>query len=131
MIERQWAQNFAREWIEAWNSNDLERVFLHYSEDFEMTSPFIVERKFEPSGTLKGKAAIRPYWSQGLAVKPPIRFELINVLVAVRSITIYYYSIGRSIVAEVLEFNDRLEVVRGTAYYSYGSYGVTDFVSKP
>jgi hypothetical protein len=83
-----------------------------------MTSPLIVERKYEPSGTLKGKAAVRPYWSQGLTVEPSLRFELINVLVAVRSITIYYHSIGRRIVAEVLEFNDRGEVVRAAAYYA-------------
>jgi ketosteroid isomerase-like protein len=110
--------DFAREWIEAWNSHDLERIFSHYTEDFEMTSSLIVERMGEPTGTLKGKAAVRPYWSQGLAVEPPIRFELLNVLVAVRSITIYYRSIGRRIVAEVLVFNDRGEVVRGAAYYS-------------
>jgi ketosteroid isomerase-like protein len=118
MIERQWALNFAREWIEAWNSHDLERIFSHYTEDFEMTSPLIAERKYEPGGTLKGKSAVRPYWSHGLTVEPPLRFELMDVLVSVRSITIYYRSIGRRIVAEVLEFNDRGEVVRGAAYYS-------------
>jgi len=83
-----------------------------------MSSPLIVERAYEPSGTLKGKAAVRPYWSKGLTVEPPIRFELLNVLASVRSITIYYRSVGRSIVAEVLEFNDRREVLRGAAYYS-------------
>jgi ketosteroid isomerase-like protein len=118
MIESQWALNFAREWIDAWNSNDLERIFSHYKDDFEMTSPFIVERMGVPSGILKGKAAIRPYWSKGLAVAPPIRFELINVLVSVQGITIYYRSIGRRIVAEVLEFDDRRQVVRAAAYYS-------------
>ena len=125
MIEREWAMNFAREWIDAWNSHDLERIFSHYTEDFEMSSPLIVERGYEPSGTLKGKAAVRPYWSKGLTVEPPIRFELLNVLASVRSITIYYRSVGRSIVAEVLEFNDRREVLRGAAYYS-----VRDFVLK-
>jgi hypothetical protein len=105
MIERQWALNFAREWIEAWNSHDLERIFSHYTE-------------YESSGTLKGKTSVRPYWSQGLTVEPPLRFELIEVLACVRSITIYYRSIGRRVVAEVLEFNDRREVVRAAAYYA-------------
>ena len=118
MIERQWVLNPAREWIDAWNSNNLERTFSHYSEDFEMTSPLIVERMAEPSGILRGKAAVRPYCTQGLAVEPPFRFELLNVLVAVKGITIYYRSIGRRIVAEVLEFSDREEVVRAAAYYA-------------
>jgi ketosteroid isomerase-like protein len=61
MIERQWALNFAREWIEAWNSHDLERIFSHYTEDFEMTSPLIVERMCEPTGTLKGANSRQEY----------------------------------------------------------------------
>ena len=118
MIDPQWALSFAREWIEAWNSHDLERILSHYSEDFEMASPLIVERMGEPSGVLKGKAAVRNYWQQGLAAQPPLRFELLDVLAGIRSITIYYRSIGRRVVAEVLEFNPRREVVRGAAHWA-------------
>ena len=118
MIDPQWALSFAQEWIEAWNAHDLERILSHYSEDFEMTSPLIIERMGEPSGVLKGKAAVRPYWEQGLAAQPPLRFELLDVLAGVRSITIYYRSVGRRVVAEVLEFNARREVVRGAAHWA-------------
>ena len=118
MIDPHWALSFAREWIEAWNSHDLERILSHYSEDFEMASPLIVERMGEPSGVLKGKAAVRNYWQQGLAAQPPLRFELLDVLAGIRSITIYYRSIGRRVVAEVLEFNPRREVVRGAAHWA-------------
>ena len=118
MIDPQWALSFAHEWIEAWNSHDLERILSHYSEDFEMASPLIVERMGEPSGVLKGKAAVRPYWEQGLVARPPLRFELIEVLAGVRSITIHYRSIGRRVVAEVLEFNARGEVIRGAAHWA-------------
>ena len=59
MIDRDWAEAFAREWINAWNAHDLERIFLPYSDDFEMASPLIVERMGVPTGTLKGKAAVR------------------------------------------------------------------------
>lgn len=118
MIERQWALSFAREWIEAWNSHDLERILSHYAEDFEMTSPLIIERMGESSGVLKGKIAVWPYWSQGLAAQPPLRFELQDVFVGVESITIYYRSIGRRVVAEVLQFNARGEVVRAAAHHA-------------
>jgi ketosteroid isomerase-like protein len=117
VIKRAWALEFAREWIDAWNSHDLERILSHYSEDFEMTSPFIVERMSEPSGVLKGKAAIRPYWSKGLAPSSPLRFELIEVFEGVRSITLHYRRHDHRLAAEVLEFNDRGEVVRGMAHY--------------
>ena len=35
------AQRFALEWIESWNSHDLERILSHYSDDVEVTSPLI------------------------------------------------------------------------------------------
>ena len=121
MIDPQWALSFAREWVEAWNSHDVARILSHYSEDFEMASPLIVERMGERSGVLKGKAAVRPYWEQGLAAQPPLRFELLDVLAGIRSITIYYRSIGRRVVAEVLEFNAERQVVRGAAHWTVGS----------
>ncbi|MEJ0007063.1 MAG: nuclear transport factor 2 family protein [Steroidobacteraceae bacterium] len=80
MISRTWAEQFALEWIEAWNSHDLERILSHYRDDFEMSSPLIVERMGVASGTLKGKDAIRPYWRIGLASTPPLKFELVDVL---------------------------------------------------
>ena len=35
---------FGREWIETWNSHDLERILAMYSEDSEMTTDKIVEQ---------------------------------------------------------------------------------------
>jgi hypothetical protein len=58
MIDPTWAQQFAEEWIAAWNSHDLERILAHYTDDFEIPSPLIVERMNEPSGTLKGKTCL-------------------------------------------------------------------------
>ena len=117
MLDSHWALEFARDWIDAWNSHDLDRILSHYAQDFEMSSPLIAERMNEPSGVLKGKRAIRPYWEKGLASQPPLRFELVNVFIGVESITICYRSIGRRMAAEVLFFNAQREVVRGMAHY--------------
>jgi hypothetical protein len=89
----------------------------HYVEDFEMSSPLIIERKIDPSGVLRGKTAIREYWTIGLAAVPPIQFELIDVHVGVDSIGILYRSIGRRRVIEMLTFNDQREVIRGGGLY--------------
>ena len=35
MIEKNFAEEFARNWITAWNSHDLERILSHYSDQFE------------------------------------------------------------------------------------------------
>lgn len=118
MITVAWAQEFAGDWIEAWNSHDLERILSHYRDDFEMRSPLIIERMGVPSGTLKGKDATRPYWRMGLSAMPPLHFELQDVLVGVDTIAIYYRSATRKrMVAEILQFDDQRRVVSGAALY--------------
>jgi len=115
MIDRAWAASFAREWVEAWNSHDLERIFSHYVDDFEMSSPLIVERMKEPSGVLRGKAAIRPYWTLALQLQPLLRFELLGVYVGADRIGIHYRSVGRRLAFEVLTFNAARLVTHGAA----------------
>jgi hypothetical protein len=82
-----------------------------------MSSPLIIERKIDPSGVLRGKAAIREYWRIGLTAVPPLEFELIDVHVGVNAIGILYRSIGRRRVIEMLTFNEQREVVRGAGLY--------------
>jgi len=118
MIDRNWAEAFAREWVDAWNAHDLGRIFSHYTDDFEMTSPLIVERIGVASGRLKGKDAIRRYWGQGLAGTPNLRFELLGVMVGVNSLAILYRSVtARRTVIERIEFDDHGKAVRGEALY--------------
>lgn len=117
MIDKTWAENFAREWIEAWNSRDLERIFSHYTDDFEMSSPIIIERMNEPSGILQGKENIRPYWAKGLATIPDLHFELESVLVGVNGITILYKNQKNQQVAEILVFNKQGKAISGNAHY--------------
>ena len=117
MIEQSWANEFAKEWIAAWNAHDLERILSHYVDDFEMSSPLIIERRMHPSGVLRGKAAIRDYWALGLAADPPLRFELIDVHVGVNTVGILYRSVGRRRVIELLTFNEDQEVIRGSGLY--------------
>jgi hypothetical protein len=117
LLEQSWAGEFAKEWIAAWNSHDLDRILSHYVDDFEMSSPLIIERKMNPSGVLRGKVAIREYWGIGLAADPPLRFELLDVHVGINTIGILYRSIGRRRVIELLTFNENKEVIRGSGLY--------------
>jgi hypothetical protein len=104
--------------VDAWNAHDLERVLAHYADDFEMTSPLIVERMGMTSGSLKGKGAIRLYWGQGLAAAPQLHFELLNVMVGVRAIAIVYRSMtAKRLVVERIEFDERRRAVRGEALH--------------
>jgi ketosteroid isomerase-like protein len=112
------AQAFALEWVAAWNSHDLDRILSHYADDFQMTSPFITKMINEPTGTIKGKEKVRGYWAMALERIPDLRFDLIEVLSSVDSITIYYHAVLGKRAAEVLFFDDKGKVTRGIAHYN-------------
>jgi SnoaL-like domain len=121
LINAAFAQTFATEWIASWNSHDLVRILRHYSDDFEMFSPIIVDRMKEPKGVLRGKERISEYWGQGISMaRPPLRFELKGVFTGIGTVTIVYDSVGRSLAAEVFEFDRECRVIRGRAHYAAG-----------
>jgi len=117
MIDKVFADRFAADWIEAWNRHDLERVLSHYGDDFEMSSPVIIQMAGEASGTLKGKDAVTAYWAKALQLIPDLQFELVATLLGVNSITLYYKSV-RGPAAEVFHFNQDGKVARAYAHYS-------------
>jgi ketosteroid isomerase-like protein len=117
MIDHAFAKHFAAEWVAAWNAHDLDRVLSHYAEAFEMSSPYIAQIAGEPSGVLRGKAAVGAYWKQALARMPDLRFELVDTLVGAGSVTLYYRGV-RGMAAEVFFFGDDGRVTRAAAHYA-------------
>lgn len=112
------AQQFAQEWIDAWNSHDLERILAHYSDDFEMNSPVIVQIAGEASGRLTGKQAVGDYWRTALGLIPDLHFELIAILVGINSVVIHYRGAKGRLAAEVFHFGLDGKVVRAYAHYA-------------
>lgn len=122
-LDTSWARDFASEWIDAWNAHDMERILSHYADDVVMYSPLIAQRLPDSGGTLRGKVSMRAYWAPSLTADPPLRFVLIDLLVGIDSITLYYENVGRRIVAETLIFDRNLRVVRGMSQWSVGPDG--------
>lgn len=118
MIENTFAGHFAADWIDAWNSHDLDRILSHYADDFEMSSPVIIQIAGEPSGTLKGKEAVGSYWAKALGLIPDLRFELVTTLVGVNSITLYYNGARGRLAAEVFHFGPDGKVRKAFAHYA-------------
>jgi hypothetical protein len=83
----------------------------------EITPSFAEQFADEPSGTLKGKPAIRPHWEKALAAIADLRFELVNVLAGVHSITLYYRG-HRGLAAEVFHFSSDRKVCAAFAHYA-------------
>lgn len=111
------ARAFAEGWIDAWNAHDLDAVLAHYSDDFEFSSPLVIQVAGEPTGTLKGKAAVQAYWRAALACVPTLRFDLVDVLAGVDCLTILYRG-HRGLAAELFDLDANGRAVRGRALYS-------------
>lgn len=112
------AKHFAEEWIQTWNSHDLDQILAHYSDDFEITTPMIKTVMGIESGTLKGKAAIREYWQTALNKIPDLRFELKEVTESVGSIALYYQSVFGKMAIEVMFFDEQGKINKVIAHYN-------------
>ena len=115
-MTRDQAERFAHEWVEAWNSHDLERILAHYSDDFTMSSPRIAVVAQEPSGVLHGKPAIARYWAKALAQLPDLHFRLLDTFVGADSVALHYEG-ARGPAVEVFFFDEAGLVCRAAAHY--------------
>lgn len=117
MITKEFAVNFAMEWVAAWNAHDLSQILSHYSDDFEMTSPFIMKLTDDTEGKLQGKFTISDYWKKALDKIPDLHFELIDVFFSMNSICIYYKSVRGLSAVEWLYFDHKGKVSKAIAHY--------------
>ena len=117
MITEESANKFAHDWINSWNSHDLDRVMSHYDEDVEYYSSFVAKLLGKTSGKLYGKGNVRNYLQKGLDAYPNLHFVLENVFIGVSSITLQYNSVNNLLAAEVFELNEDGLVVRVQCHY--------------
>ena len=104
-----------RTWVEAWNARDLERVLTLYDDATVMTSDRIPVMGFDASGTVRGKDALRAYWSKALALIPELHFSLIDVYVSPDSVVVFYENVRGKRICEYLRVNDAGLIVQGSA----------------
>jgi hypothetical protein len=115
-MDAAFAQQFAAEWLAAWNALDLEAILSHFAEEVVFTSP-LAQRIVEGSdGVIRGKEALRAYWSEGLRRNPELHFEIVGLYLGVATIVIHYRNHSGALVDEVLTFDGSL-VVEGHATY--------------
>ena len=118
MITTEDAARFAQEWLAAWNAHDLERILAHWSDDCVFSSPLVPRLLGEPSGTVRGKEALRAYWSRGLSAAPGLRFEQLSVLVGHDSIVLRYRNQRGQSCAEWIRIGPDDRAVEGAAHYA-------------
>ncbi len=119
MITIDYAQRFAQQWVNSWNSHHLEQILEHYSEDFIIETPMAQKLYPQSNGRVVGKEEVRKYWKIGLERIPNLKFELLDVLVGVNGLTIYYLNTATQKKAvEVMQFNAQQKVCNAVVHYS-------------
>jgi hypothetical protein len=104
-LQAAFAREFAQDWIDAWNSHDLERILIHYDDEALLTSP-VALKLLNIDGTVRGKAALRECFLRGLQAFPNLHFDLIDALWGTETIVICYLNNVRgSKTAEVMLLN--------------------------
>lgn len=115
-IQPSFVHSFAAEWIDSWNTHDLERILGHYDEDVVLVSP--VALKLLGDSAVRGKAALRGYFAKGLDAYPDLRFDLIETLFGIETIVLCYRNNVRgNKTAEVLRLNSSGKVIHVWANY--------------
>ena len=120
IMSRVQADDHARQWAEAWNRRDLDAVLAHFEDDVVFASPKALAVTGAP--VVRGKAALRAYWSAAIAPVQHLRFEVRRILWDAESseLSIVY---DRDLdgkadrATEVLAFGPAGRVVRGEVFY--------------
>jgi hypothetical protein len=111
-------KEFARKWVAAWNSHDLDAIMSHYDEDVVLISPAAAKILNDPAGTVEGTTALRSYFKRGLELYPNLHFELLDVMCGLCSIVVCYKNQKGTKTAEFMEFAKNGKVIRVVANYS-------------
>ena len=110
------AQHIAQEWVDVWNSRDLDRILTHYADPLEFTSPLVVKRLGRDDGTIRSKAELKDYFAPGIT--PSLRFELLEAIAGVSSVAIRYRNHRGMTVIEVMRLNGQGKADRVMVHYS-------------
>lgn len=108
-------QRFVADWLAAWNAHDLDALLAHFAEDVRFSSP-VAAQLLGGDGVLRGRQALREYWTEGLRRIPDLRFEVVASYVGVNTLVINYRNQRGGLVNEVLVFDGPL-VVEGHGTY--------------
>lgn len=112
------ARRFADEWLQAWNSHDLDAIMSHYAPDVVLTSPAAAKLLNVATGTIHGREALRGYFKQGLEIFPNLKFEVLDIMWGISSIILYYTNQKSTRTGEFMELDARQKIVRVVANYS-------------
>lgn len=119
-MTRDEAQRWAEQWVRDWNGRDLDAVLAHFEDEVAFTSPRALA--VVGAGTVRGKPALRAYWTRALAGIGSLRFSLRRIAwdpVAAELAIFYERDVDgrRDGAAEVLRFGASGRVASAEVYH--------------
>ncbi len=113
---------FVQDWLEGWNTKDLDRIMAHYAVDATFQSPSVIALTPSGDGMLRGRDHIRQLYEQALQRFPTLRFELDDVIERPPAVILIYrklnvFSDHPGMTVEVFELEQGL-VKRNVVYWS-------------
>ena len=109
--------DLAVDWCQAWCQRDLDRIMSHYTDDVALNSPNVVSRLGHADGWVRGAAAVRAYFAQGLEAAPDLRFLFVDLLMGAGHVTILYRRETGALVTDTLEIDGQGRGRRVVACY--------------
>jgi len=118
MLTESQVKQFAEDWLHSWNSHDLDAILSHYGPEIVLTSPVAARLMGDPAGSVKGKQALRGYFTRGLEAYPDLTFDLLDIMWGLSSVVLYYKNQSGTKTGEFMELDANLKVTRVVANYS-------------
>jgi ketosteroid isomerase-like protein len=112
-----WGQEFANDWLAAWNSKDLNKIIEFYADEVTMISPTVTELTGYQEGITVQKSDIKELYSKLFVQIPELHYSLVAVAVGIDTLTIHYTSCQCDMVADVLKFDGGWKVFKSCTYY--------------
>lgn len=111
-------RRFAEEWVEAFNSHDLERILGHYAPTVELISPLYLRFTGGLSDAVQGIDGLRHYFGAALDSYPELQFTLLEVARGSRGTCIRYRSnLDDRTAMECMEFDANGKAIRVLCHY--------------
>ncbi len=127
MTEAEMAE-FATNWINDWNSHDIERILSHYAQTIEFHSPKVSIFTEGAKTYFSTREELRPYFLRALANRPNLHFKLIQTCADANGIALVYQNDIDAIGVELMDIDEKRQIIR--ARVLYGKPKIKDDILK-
>lgn len=113
-------ENIARQWFDAFNAHNLDKLLSLYDEHAEHFSPKLKIRKPETNGFVSGKPALYDWWKDAFERLPGLHYQVTSLTANTERIFMEYIRTvpgeDKMAIAEVLEVRNG-KIVASRVYH--------------